>query len=706
MAALLLFANGPAHATDYVWTGAASTDWNRADNWLPRGVPGAGDGATVGAQRAVNASQAITIARLTLAPASQLQGGGIITVTDAALLTDVKLSGSGALKVASGAVMNLNSVGTNNGLISGLLGILTNTVLNLLMDKPIINAGTINWNSGNLKIGANWQNNAGSVLDIRTNNVLAQNTLLGVTFTNNGTLLKSSGGTTTLTPALQNSGTIQFLAGTLDAQGGFTQSAGLTQFNGGTLKAQTMLVRGGKVGGSGTLIGNLQNDGGAVAPGFSPGTITINGNYTQSASGVLDMEIGGLAAGTQYDQMVVNGSATLGGTLNIVQYNGFTPGAGTSFQLIKYYSCSGAFAATNNVFATSGVYFATTKTPSYLVAQTYADTTIPGAAVSAPLANAAKSSFASATGTASDAGSGLNKVTVRLYRYAAGSTAAGYWNGTAWDGAYDTKHERPATGTASWSLTLPTLAQGQYSVRATATDKAKNNGVTSDVNFWVDSTVPASVSFVAPVSNSTVGDLNTVTIAASDGSIGSGIAGATLQIKNSSRNYWTGSTWSSKATNLTASLNGANWTRSNSSATPMPSGSLLPFGTYQLIATATDRAGLAKTVTISVTVAAGTMTASRLAFAASGVELSLAEARANQAHLYFTAPLRATTAQSFSVTVDGAPVFVTSVSTNGTSLTLHLSRALLSGERLTLIWRGLLDEAGHLHSGQTGLVAQ
>ena len=138
----------------------------------------------------------------------------------------------------------------------------------------------------------------------------------------------------------------------------------------------------------------------------------------------------------------------------------------------------------------------------------------------------------------------------------------------------------------------------------------------------------------------------------------------------------------------------------------MPSGSLLPSGTYQLIATATDRAGLAKTVTISVTVAVKTLATSRLAFATSGVELSFAEASANQAHLYFTAPLRAASLQSFSLTADGAPLFVTSVGTNDTILTLHLSRALLRGERLTLAWRDLCGEDGLLFSGQTGLVAE
>ncbi|GEM_PF-4152675 len=49
---------------------------------------------------------------------------------------------------------------------------------------------------------------------------------------------------------------------------------------------------------------------GFASPGFSPGTITINGDYTQTSTGVLAIEIGGFGAGTEYDQLIVNGTAT------------------------------------------------------------------------------------------------------------------------------------------------------------------------------------------------------------------------------------------------------------------------------------------------------------------------------------------------------------------------------------------------------------
>jgi hypothetical protein len=48
----------------------------------------------------------------------------------------------------------------------------------------------------------------------------------------------------------------------------------------------------GKVKGDGTIIGNVINEGG-VAPGNSPGTLHIEGNYDQQPSALLKMQIAG-----------------------------------------------------------------------------------------------------------------------------------------------------------------------------------------------------------------------------------------------------------------------------------------------------------------------------------------------------------------------------------------------------------------------------
>ena len=108
------------------------------------------------------------------------------------------------------------------------------------------------------------------------------------------------------------------------------------------LTAGTVAVSRGRLGGIGTVNGTVQNTGGTVAPGNSPGTLTINGNYTQSGTGLLSEEIDGPAAG-QFDQLIVTGTATLGGTLLIGSTNGYQPPAGQPFDVVTAGALAGPF---------------------------------------------------------------------------------------------------------------------------------------------------------------------------------------------------------------------------------------------------------------------------------------------------------------------------------------------------------------------------
>lgn len=96
--------------------------------------------------------------------------------------------------------------------------------------------------------------------------------------------------------------------------------------------------------GTGTIQSNLTNAG-TVSPGHSPGTITVNGDYTQEASGTLAIELGGTIPDTEHDQLVVTGAVTLGGTLNVTLINDFSPGLGDSFTIMTFGSISGSFAS-------------------------------------------------------------------------------------------------------------------------------------------------------------------------------------------------------------------------------------------------------------------------------------------------------------------------------------------------------------------------
>src|SRR5262249_31017005 len=118
----------------------------------------------------------------------------------------------------------------------------------------------------------------------------------------------------------------------------------------GGMVVGTMVITGGTVGGTGTITGNVLNTSGTFGPGSSPGILTINGDYTQSASGVLNIEIGGTIAATpDFDQLIISGKATLDGTLNVSLINGFTPALGNNFQFMTYGSRSGDFSFTTGL---------------------------------------------------------------------------------------------------------------------------------------------------------------------------------------------------------------------------------------------------------------------------------------------------------------------------------------------------------------------
>src|SRR5260221_633975 len=103
---------------------------------------------------------------------------------------------------------------------------------------------------------------------------------------------------------------------------------GTTTVNGGSLivdgtveSAQTLVNASGLLGGRGFLGGNLLNSG-IVSPGDSPGTLHVSGNYNQSPTGTLRIEVAGTTQG-QFDLLAIGGHASLGGTLQLIPLNGF-----------------------------------------------------------------------------------------------------------------------------------------------------------------------------------------------------------------------------------------------------------------------------------------------------------------------------------------------------------------------------------------------
>jgi len=91
--------------------------------------------------------------------------------------------------------------------------------------------------------------------------------------------------------------------------------------------------------GGGVISGDVFNSG-VVSPGNSPGTLTIDGDFTQTASGALDIEI---ASASLLDQLIISGNASLAGTLNVIPYGGLQLQYGQQFQFLQAGSISGSF---------------------------------------------------------------------------------------------------------------------------------------------------------------------------------------------------------------------------------------------------------------------------------------------------------------------------------------------------------------------------
>ncbi len=66
--------------------------------------------------------------------------------------------------------------------------------------------------------------------------------------------------------------------------------------------------------GTGTFFGSVTN-GGTVQPGSGIGTLTVDGDFVQLPSGILQIEVGGSTALAQADLLQVTGTATLDGTV-------------------------------------------------------------------------------------------------------------------------------------------------------------------------------------------------------------------------------------------------------------------------------------------------------------------------------------------------------------------------------------------------------
>jgi len=86
------------------------------------------------------------------------------------------------------------------------------------------------------------------------------------------------------------------------------------------------------------------NAGATVSPGASAGALTL-ADVSFNPGSTLAIELGGMTAGTDHDQLVVNSGATLGGTLSLNYISAFTATPGQTFIIVDAGTLDGTFDA-------------------------------------------------------------------------------------------------------------------------------------------------------------------------------------------------------------------------------------------------------------------------------------------------------------------------------------------------------------------------
>ncbi|WP_438482392.1 hypothetical protein [Oleiharenicola lentus] len=129
------------------------------------------------------------------------------------------------------------------------------------------------------------------------------------------------------------------------------ENGGVISGSGGVIAFQP------KTDASGDFIPYVQvQAGGSIRPGNSPGTLTIHGDVVFEAGSTLQLEIGGMAPGSLYDQLVVTGNATfaVGSLVEFAFTNGFAPTAGQRFEFFEV-AGTFSFSGESTFFSVSGL---------------------------------------------------------------------------------------------------------------------------------------------------------------------------------------------------------------------------------------------------------------------------------------------------------------------------------------------------------------
>ena len=271
-----------------------------------------------------------------------INGVGDLTINSDFVIQN-QINGPGLLIINANSTWvsgNLNRAFTVSP--SSTLTINTASTKNLMQN--LTNNGTIVWQDGLINtFGTPTLTNNGTWNITGNNQITYGNNTWSLI--NSGIITKTSVGTSDFSyvSSINNSGTINGNGGTLGmgtiGSSTFTNTGTISLANGAFTGGTSMTFNhnaGAYIKGTGTFTQNgpFNNNGGTIAPGASPGILTMNGAQPFSATSTLSIELlNDSGPGTGHDQVLRNSNLTLAGVLNVSETGSVPEGVYTIIQL-------------------------------------------------------------------------------------------------------------------------------------------------------------------------------------------------------------------------------------------------------------------------------------------------------------------------------------------------------------------------------------
>ncbi len=331
----------------------------------------AGDFTNDGQTNILNGGALRLIVGNTHAGAFNIATGGALDIDTGTHTFNGALGGGGTLIISnstSDLVLQANSTVGNLQMLDGILrgnGNLDVTNLSTWSGGSMSGAGATNFNGGV--------------------NILGSVTLDRVLNTNGGSI----DGFGSVTDGISGTAAFNLTGGVftvVDSGNTHLVDTGITINPGATLDVQgTLYVQlasigvtnnGGTLSGSGSIIGDVFNDG-ILSPGNSPGVMLIDGDLTLLSNSLLNLDVEGITtAGVDYDLLDVTGQIIFGGAMAVI----IPPGSPAlklqdNFSPVTYSSSTGQF---QSITASPGYAFKPIFGPNGLVLEA---TSVPGLAL-------------------------------------------------------------------------------------------------------------------------------------------------------------------------------------------------------------------------------------------------------------------------------------------------------------------------------------